>query len=103
MSQIEDSSKPWFVESPGPRQWFASEAEAVAWADSDLYEGLRDNDQLWLDEAVEYCVGKITHIATKVNVRRMPPTDELDECGCDDEGFNWTRCTEMCDYKMLPI
>ena len=61
-------------------------------------------DEGWSECVDQICVGVVTHAATKVNERKRPPEEELDEDGCDDNGDYWDQdFSHICDYKLLPL
>ena len=61
-------------------------------------------DEGWSECVDQICVGVVTHAATKVNERKRPPEEELDEDGCDAEGDYWDQdFSHICDYKLLPL
>lgn len=61
------------------------------------------DDDGWNDDVEFVCVGEVTAVAQKTNVKVKPPADELDEDGCDDEGTYWGEFDEICDYSLQAI
>lgn len=94
----------YFVYDPeNGSEFFASEKEALDYAEEtlDLYrEAAQDNG--W-DEEVGIVVGKITHYLEKCNV--VTKKGELDEDGNDENGVYWKypEWEEMHDYQFVKI
>lgn len=56
------------------------------------------------DESVDQIVaGVITHRASQTDLKRRPDDSELDENGCDDEGFDWQDFLYVCNYKLKEV
>ena len=92
----------YFVYDPeNGSEFFASEKEALDYAEEtlDLYREAAQDDG-W-DEEVGIVVGKITHYLEKCNV--VTKKGELDEDGNDENGVYWGNAEydEIHDYRIV--
>ncbi|WP_444905287.1 hypothetical protein ACJJIU_22230 (plasmid) [Microbulbifer sp. CnH-101-E] len=79
------ADQPWFSYSPnGDFLFFSTEKQAREQAESEIEDYL---DDTWDEDVEGIFVGKATLVATKTNVKKLPPGSE-----CDYE----------CDYDLLP-
>ena len=79
--------------------YFKSEQERDEAANEAVHGYLDDG---WNEEVVNITVGKITGVATKVDVT-IRPTD-LDEDDCDEEGVHWDpEWGYTCNYEIKPV
>lgn len=83
--------------------FFRDESERDAYAKTSINEYCV-NDEGWSEDVESVCVGAVTGIATKTNIVKRPPEDEIDEEGVDGEGNWWDpEWSEKCNYELLPI
>jgi len=60
-------------------------------------------DEGWNEDVVNVVTGIITHEATETNRVERPAEEDLDEDGCDHDGYGWHEFDYRCDYELLPI
>ena len=79
---------------------FETEAQALEKAKAEIDYWLDPADG-WAEEVENIKVLKVLYCASEVNVQKRPSDDQLDEEGCDGEGYYWAY-DSICEYKMLP-
>ena len=80
---------------------FETEAQAIKEANDCLDNYLDDG---WDEEVVNVTCGKVTHRATQTDFIERPPSQELDDDGCDLDGDHWKdEWDHKCNYKMKAI
>lgn len=58
----------------------------------------------WNEEVEFICIGEVTKIATKTNLKIRPPEEEIGEDGEDGDGEYWgDDFIEKCNYEMVEI
>lgn len=60
-------------------------------------------DDAWDDDVINVVTGIITHEATQINRVDRPDDEDLDEEGCDHDGYDWQEFEYYCDYELQPI
>lgn len=102
---------PWYVTDDKP--WFAycpeqglmacgTEAEAIERA-TDMIDNWLDGDAGWDEQVDQVFVGRATQISGQVDRVDRPDESQLDEDGCDPEGYYWGDYEYVCNYKVQPV
>ena len=80
--------------------YYRTEADMLK--DSEYIIGLYLDDG-W-NEEVEYIeAGKVMYSVVKFDIQKKPPTVELDEACCDEDGMYWGEFGYICNYKLYKI
>lgn len=58
-------------------------------------------DEGWSEEVEQVCIGEISGVAGKVNVKLRP--EKVDEEGYDEDGSFWGEFESKCDYNIIPF
>jgi len=95
--------KPWFAYCPDQGLMaFGTEAEAVEQA-TDFIDSWLDGDTGWDEQVGQVFVGRATQISSQVDRVDRPDEGQLDEDGCDPEGYHWGDFEYVCNYKVQPV
>lgn len=90
--------KEWFSYSnDNGFEYFETELEAKESAESEIQGYLQDG---WSEEVTSVIVGKVTAKATQTNREDRPDDSELDEDGCDSDGYSWEDFEYRCNYEL---
>ena len=60
-------------------------------------------DDSWSEEVEWVCAGEVTHVAQVLNKTFPPPSSELDEYGCDGDGYHWGDVAWRGNYTLEPL
>jgi len=98
----ESPNRPYFFYDPEGDgfMYYATEEERDKAADNAIHEYLDDG---WSEDVTNIVAGKLTHITRQCNVVSRPSDDDLDEDGCDEDGFYWSDFPCTCDYELQPL
>lgn len=81
--------------------YFKSESERDEHV-KDAIQGYLDDG--WAEEVENVTVGKLTGVATKVNVIERPNDGSLDDDNCDEDGRYWDSDWDyICNYEIKPL
>lgn len=95
--------KPWFAYCPdNGLMAFATEAEAMSQAE-EFIDAWLDHDTGWDELVDQVFVGRATQISSQADRVDRPDESQLDEDGCDPEGYHWGDFEYVCNYKVKPV